>query len=459
MNNNRVTQNTTTVNRFEEAKAAFEKAYSRFVKDGTDCTAELMTLAEAVARSVVNKCIDPQRKTAAQRDTISNNGHSPALVAIRRDIRNDLAALETVARLAEEEAEAVAADSAAAAVHRGAKKALAKAKEEAEAAAKAAIDGKTDKGKTAALKRAKAAEALAAKRAAAAHAEAVRKTEAMTKAMRERLGDGIDLVNEAAAALWELAAEHAGRRGWLDRDYLVRVLSRRVFVSMDTQPEWKERETCAMTEATRAVRRLVSNTAAVHTDPKNSYSYIEDLADDEEGNGLEVIYRRLGKFSDLGGTDSNGNYTADEASARLVDSVVASIGMTATEARALALRLAGCGVEETARRMGVNSRTTRFHLQNIGRKLVAWAKAGETAEAETIISALESAHLDELDTAEAQGKARPVVQYTMDGKEVAAYGSAAAAAFDTGINKGSISAAASGKRESAGGFRWKYMEF
>ena len=66
--------NTTTESAFETVKRNYETALA----SGKDSTQELTALATAVAYSVLNKCIDPQRKTAADRETVSDNGNNPA---------------------------------------------------------------------------------------------------------------------------------------------------------------------------------------------------------------------------------------------------------------------------------------------------------------------------------------------------------------------------------------------
>lgn len=76
---------------FEQVKRNYETALA----SGKDSTQELTALATAVAYSVLNKCIDPQRKTAADRETVSDNGYNPALVQLKRGIAADLATLDT----------------------------------------------------------------------------------------------------------------------------------------------------------------------------------------------------------------------------------------------------------------------------------------------------------------------------------------------------------------------------
>ena len=80
---------TATRKDFETVKRSFEQAFA----SGGDYSAELLDLSTAVAYSVLNKCLDPQRKTAVDREQVSDNGQNPALLAVKRGIadqHNDL---------------------------------------------------------------------------------------------------------------------------------------------------------------------------------------------------------------------------------------------------------------------------------------------------------------------------------------------------------------------------------
>ena len=81
---------TATSNTFENVKRNFENAHA----SGADYSKELTDLAKAVAYSVLKKCLDPQRKTAVDREDVSNNGQNPALQAVRRGIRKDYETLD-----------------------------------------------------------------------------------------------------------------------------------------------------------------------------------------------------------------------------------------------------------------------------------------------------------------------------------------------------------------------------
>ena len=69
-------------NKFETLKRNFEVEYLK----GGDYSDALTALATALAVSCVNKCLDPQRKTAPEHDTVSDNGSNPAMVALKRYI-------------------------------------------------------------------------------------------------------------------------------------------------------------------------------------------------------------------------------------------------------------------------------------------------------------------------------------------------------------------------------------
>ena len=70
---------------FETVKRDFETAHAA----GGDYSAALLNLSQAVTYSVLNKCLDPQRKTAPARETVSDNGHTPALVEMKRGVYFD----------------------------------------------------------------------------------------------------------------------------------------------------------------------------------------------------------------------------------------------------------------------------------------------------------------------------------------------------------------------------------
>ena len=305
------TTGNTNANTFENVKRTFETAYA----SGTDYTAALYDLATAVAYSVVNKCIDPQRKAAATRETVSNSGYNPAMVELKNGISKDRRTLANTSYCA-----AVATRS----------------------AFNADGDRVTE---------------IADKDAA----------DALSKLTAETLTDGIDLVHTAAVAILEQAAEHATAAAWLDSVYTVRRLSKKVYIQHADSAAYKDIETTPIQEVYRAVRQTVQNSRATATDPRNGYSYIEEVTAD----GLDTIYYRLHKYADLGGYDSSGHYTTDSQSVTDYETIIAKLNLTDRQAQIVRLRMQGKGMRQIATYLGVKPETINKTLARLRDKCAA----------------------------------------------------------------------------------------
>ena len=277
---------------------AVKRAYETALATGKDSADELTALATAVAYSVLNKCIDPQRKAAPQRETVSATGYNPALVQLKHGIAADLATLDNLRTAADK-------------------------------ATRTAYN--TDGDLTTETADKDAEKAVAA-------------------LIGETLSDGIDLVQAAALAILEQAAEHAADGGeWLDTPHTVRRLSRRVYIRTEDSAAYRDDETTPIQEVYRAVRQTVQNSRAIQTDPRNGYSYVEDLTAD----GLETIYYRLHKYADLGGYDCNGNYTTDRQNVADYKTLVARLDLTDRQAQILRFRMQGKGYKAIATYLGI----------------------------------------------------------------------------------------------------------
>ena len=293
MTTTKTAQTTTARPDFDTVKRAYETALAT----GKDSADELTALATAVAYSVLNKCIDPQRKAAPQRETVSATGYNPALVQLKHGIAADLATLDNL-RTATNKATRTAynadGDLTTETVDKDAEKAV------------AALVGET-------------------------------------------LSDGIDLVNAAALAILEQAAEHADPAApWLDTPYTTRRLSRRVYIRTEDSRAYRDETTTPIQEVYRAVRQAVQDSRATQTDPRNGYTYIEDSE-----NGLETIYYRLHKYADLGGYNCDGNYTADRQTVEDYETTVARLDLTDRQAQILRFRMQGKGYKAIATYLGI----------------------------------------------------------------------------------------------------------
>lgn len=303
-----------------EQTAAFAKllrTYEQTHAAGLDTTNALYALAAACALSVVKKCIDPQRKTATERQTVSNGGMSSALMGVRRGIMADIQLLDSL----------TAAHNAAYVLRYNAAGDL--------------VQEVADK---------------AAEKVAAA-------------LQGETLSDGLDLVNAAVVAILEQTAEHStAGENWLEKPFTLRRLSRRVIIKAEDSAKWEDVETSPIREVYRAIRREVQNSRAMQTDPRNGYLYIEDTAADPDSDKTETIYRRLHKWADLGGYTHTGDYTADAQTAADYNAVVAALNLTERQATIIRLRMSGYGIRAIATYLGVNPRAIYNGLERVQKK-------------------------------------------------------------------------------------------
>lgn len=296
---------------FEQIKRNYEIALA----SGKDSGQELQALGVAIAYSVLNKCLDPQRKTARHADKISNSGNSPALISLKRGIGADMLLMEKTASCADR-------------------------------ATKATFNKDGDFVTIVADKDAE---------------------KAVAKLLKECFTDGIDLVQTACLAVLEQATEHANGENWLDVPYTVRRLSKKVYIQRTDSKAYKDVETTPIQEVYRAVRKAVQDSRAVQTDPANGYGYIEDY----DPETLERIYYRLGKYTDLGGYDLNGNYTTGADTVGQYEAIVERMELTDRQSQILKLRMQGKGYKAIATYLGVSNNAIVKTVKQIQTKATA----------------------------------------------------------------------------------------
>lgn len=208
--------------------------------------------------------------------------------------------------------------------------------------------------------------------------------QAAAKAADRDLGDGLDLVHDAIVAILEQTAAQRERDPDqpidLERPFTVRRLKRKVWIKVEESVSgWEETETTPIQEAYKAVRRAIDASRAAQTDPRNGYSYLEDLAIDSDSGEQATIYRRLPKYADLGGhvCDFNGKETvatsADRATVEDTDRIIAALKLTDRQATILAYRQKGYGYKAIATAMGVTDSAVKGQVAEIRRK---WKTAG-----------------------------------------------------------------------------------
>lgn len=207
--------------------------------------------------------------------------------------------------------------------------------------------------------------------------------QALTELTRLTLGDGIDLVHDAVVAIMEETERQTanGDAVDLEKPYTVRRLKRKVWIkSADSVNGWENVETSPIREIYKAVRRAINTSRAAATDPRNGYSYIEDIATDPETGETTDIYRRLTKYADLGGyaTDFNGActlYTVDRETVNDIETLVSQLNLSKQQAQVLQYRQAGYGYKAIATMLGVR----RENIQTQGKRIVEKVKKNAPA--------------------------------------------------------------------------------
>lgn len=285
---------------------------------------------------------------------------------------------------------------------------------------------------------------------------------AVGKLIGEKLTDGMDLVQEAAAALLEAAKEHAGEApGWLDNTYTALKLKKSVLRPGEKR-EYVERETTPSQEVYRAVRSYVQKSRAVQTDPKNGYIYIEDMGEVDGENALERVYRRMNKYADIGGyacidtcpipgapagySHGSGLASGDIETLEHMEEIVHELQMRPGEQSIVRRRICGYSVAAIAEALNMHEGNVCLTMRRIQDK---WIAAGYRAPR----------GWSEESRAAAKDAPRAVEQLDMNGNVVATYDSISAAAVASGIDKANISRAAHSTIDAprtAGGYFWRF---
>lgn len=281
---------------------------------------ELMALSTAIAYSVLNKLLDPNRTTAGtprkdgtMRD-VSNNGNNPVLLDVKRGLSHDLRTLAETAYTVEN-------------------------------ATRLEYNRETDEWQE-----------TTDNKSAAGYVQ---------KIMSATLSDGLDVVNEVAMCILSLAQEHATEAHWMTKKYVVRRLDKRTYIRLSDSAAYRDEETTPMQEVHRHVCGYIRSTQSAKVDT-GKYLYI----DGEDSETLERVYYRLGKYTDLG-TDTAYGYTASEQTALDMTSAVESLNLTARQAEVLALRMGGYGYKAIATYLGVTQRAIAKTCEGIQKKAIS----------------------------------------------------------------------------------------
>lgn len=290
----------------------------------------ITALAQSVAYSIIRKCSDPQRKTDIDKQRASNSGCNPSMIRLHNDLSHALHMYR-------------ACDNANA--------------QPAHITYNKDGDPKitTDSGTLSAL----------------------------DEYALDSVGDGYDIVQAACLAIWSALQAQAERdpdkKTDLQRHYTARKLTAHV-VRYDTDADdiaqlWADDDRVPIVDIYRHVRRYIGAQSPVNIDPRNTYSYIDDVAHDPDTGALDVIYRRAHKCADIGGytvTDNGavGVYTVDMDSADNYYSTIHALGLTAAQLQVLRLRMRpqGYGYKAIAADLHITPHAVAKTVQRIQRK-------------------------------------------------------------------------------------------
>ena len=196
----------------------------------------------------------------------------------------------------------------------------------------------------------------------------------LTPAKGENLGDGLDLVNVASIAILSELDKQTERDPAapvdFERPYTVHELKTKVYIKDPESLAWTDRETTPIQEIYRAVRRAINDSKAAQTDPRNPYGYLEEETETPDGETVRV-YRRLPRYSDIGGHATDGDpdapvldgcpaasltrspdSTGDAQTVKDCDSLLEELNLTQTQRTVIDKRLQGYGDKAIATALG-----------------------------------------------------------------------------------------------------------
>lgn len=304
---------------FETLITDFESHANNHTINTKNGTKALIDLATAIVYSVLNKCLDPQRKKALESGKSSNSGQSPLLRKLKAEIYTEQNRRERMDYCFENFQKEIYN-------------------------ANGDVEVITDR----------------------------ELNKAIDELIKNPLSDSQDLIQECILALMNECnrVKQNGEPIDLERPYIRRALSKRVVIKTEDTNAWTDVETTPIQEVYRAVRRYIMDNRAFLADACCKYSYIAELSADSESDTVDTIYRRLGKYADLGGyaKDFNGAttlYSVEEETVHKLDELVEKLNLTKRQAEILDLRFKGYGKKAIATYLKVDTKTIYIHLQRM----------------------------------------------------------------------------------------------
>ena len=311
--------NTTTTNVIEQ----FEQLHVTSNHNSKEYDKALNNLSQLIVYSTLNKTIDPQRKKQNIQH-VSNSGYNAQIVALKNSLYHDITILDNI-ETSQNDSE------------------------------KNILNSKGDVQKIISDK--------------TLH-------DGFIKILDENITDAYDLVQTAKLEILEQcnnAFVDDTQLGFMEIPYTYKTLSKKVIIKKDDSKAQKEVVTTPIQQVYRKVSQYIRDNKSLQIDPHNMYTYV---ALDDTTNADDKQYRRLEKFSDLGGYTTSDIfnctplYTADNSTIDDIETLIEKLELTARQAQILDLRLKGYGNNAIASYLGVTLHAIEKNQQAIQKKAI-----------------------------------------------------------------------------------------
>lgn len=313
--------NTNTTNVIEQ----FEQLHIKHNHNCKEYNNALNSLSQMIVYSTLNKTIDPQRKKQDMQH-VSNSGYNSQIVALKNSLYHDISILDNI-ETSQNDSE------------------------------KNIINTKGDVKKVI-LDR-------------TMH-------DGFIKILDENITDAYDLVQTAKLEILEQCNSNLvddTQVGFMEAPYTYTTLSKKVVIKKDDSKAQKEVVTTPIQQVYRKVSQYIRDNKSLQIDPHNMYTYVE-LSTDNVDSASDRQYRRLEKFSDIGGYTTTDIfsctplYTADNSTIDDIETLIEKLELTARQAQILDLRLKGYGNTAIASYLGVTLHAIEKNQQAIQKKAI-----------------------------------------------------------------------------------------
>lgn len=216
----------------------------------------------------------------------------------------------------------------------------------------------------------------------------------LARIMKGYSDTGADLQQEAALALWEAGVQAKKRpstkhlrSGWIDEPIKTKEPKKEIYTDSEIfKDNFKDFKIVELSPIRRVFRK-VGNYLDKNRNKRavlNGYSYLEyKIKNPNEQEGIDyIIYRRFGKYADIGGytTGTNGNifYTADKNTVEDIEEIKAGMKLTPRQRCILDFAEGGSGYRATAKELNCSWKNIYAIKKAIQKKYIKYREENPT---------------------------------------------------------------------------------